>query len=91
LRAIGFTFPQKPSFDLVGRGCPVAYVVESLGFAEVLEVAGVALVCGAPFVVADGLCAIAGMPKLAASRIAEIEPGLATLLFTLSPFCRPNN
>jgi hypothetical protein len=59
----------------------------------VLEVAGVlvcpaglALVCGAPLSVAGEFCAIADIPKLAASRIAEIEPGVGTLLFTLSPF-----
>jgi hypothetical protein len=55
----------------------------------VLEVAGVlvcpaalALVCGTPLAVAGAFCAKAGMPRLAASRIAEIEPGLETLLFT---------
>ena len=52
-----------------------------------VELAGagvVALVCGAPSA-AGGFCAIAGTPKLAASKIAAIDPGVAVHLFTLVP------
>jgi hypothetical protein len=44
-----------------------------------------ALVCGAPLA-AGAVCAIPGTPKLAASNIAAIDPGVAILLFTLVPF-----
>jgi hypothetical protein len=71
----------------------VAYVEESLAAPEVLAGvelagAGVALVCEAPLSAAGAFCAIAGMPKLAANRIAAIDPGVAVPLFTLS-LCRP--
>jgi len=46
--------------------------------------AGVALVCGAPLSAAGAVCAIAGTPKLAANKIAAIDPGVAVPLFTLS-------
>ena len=45
-----------------------------------------ALVCEAPLAAAGEACAIAGTPKLAASKIAAIEPGVTVLLFTLVPF-----
>ena len=93
-RARGFIFPQKPSLDLAGSGCPVAYVEESAAAPEVLAgveagAAGVALVCGAPFA-AGASCAIAGTPKLAASKIAAIDPGVAVHLFTLVPLSAHN-
>ena len=80
--------PQKPSLDLVGSGWPVAYVEESLALPEVLAEAGagLALVCGAPLAAAGAVCAIAGTPNVAASRMAVIDPGIAVLLFTLVPF-----
>jgi hypothetical protein len=61
-------------------------VEESVAAPEVL--AGVALagagalVCGA--LVAGASCAIAGTPRLAASKIAAMDPGVTVLLFTLS-------
>jgi hypothetical protein len=67
----------------------VAYVEESLAAPDVLAEAGIAvgaLVCGAPLVAAGAVCAIPGAPKLAASNIAAIDPGVAKLLFTLVPF-----
>jgi hypothetical protein len=58
-------------------------VEESVAAPEVLAgVAGLALVCGAPFA-AGASCAIAGTPKLAANKIAAIDPGVAVLLFNL--------
>jgi hypothetical protein len=36
----------------------------------------VALVCGAPLSAAGVFCAIAGTPKLAANKIAAIDPGV---------------
>jgi hypothetical protein len=64
-------------------------VEESVAAPEVLAgveagAVWVALVCGAPFA-AGASCAIAGTPKLAASKIAAIEPGVAVHLFTLIP------
>jgi hypothetical protein len=61
----------------------VAYEEESLALGEVL--AGLALVCGAPLA-AGVFCAIAGIPMLAANKIAAIDPGVAVLLFTSVPF-----
>jgi hypothetical protein len=45
-----------------------------------------ALVCGAPLAAAGVLCAITGTPKLAASKIDAIDPGVTVLLITLVPF-----
>ena len=45
-----------------------------------------ALVCGAPLAAAGALCAITGRPKLAASSIDAIDPGVTVLLITLVPF-----
>jgi hypothetical protein len=56
-----------------------------------VELAGagvVALVCGAPSA-AGAFCAITGTPKLAASKIAAIDPGVGVPLFTLIPFVGP--
>jgi hypothetical protein len=63
-------------------------VEESLALPEVLAVAGAAvgaLVCGAPLAVGE-VCAITGAPKLAASKIAAIDPGVTVALFTLVLF-----
>ena len=49
-----------------------------------------ALVCGALLAAAGVACAKAGTPRLAASKIAAIEPGVAVLLFTLVPFSAQN-
>jgi hypothetical protein len=87
-RAKGFILPQKPSFDFVGNGWPVAYVEESLALPEVLAEAGAAvgaLVCGAPLAAAGALCAITGRPRLAASNIVAIDPGVTVLFITLVP------
>jgi hypothetical protein len=62
--------------------------VESLALPEVLAEAGAAvgaLVCGAPLA-AGAVCAIPGAPKLAANKIAAIDPGVPVPLFTLVPF-----
>ncbi len=62
---------------------------ESLTLPEVLagaDAAGLALVCEAPLAAAGGFCAITGTPNVTASRMAVIDPGVATLLFTLVPF-----
>jgi hypothetical protein len=48
----------------------------------------VALVCGAPLSAAGVLCAIAGTPKLAANKIAAIDPGVPIPFVTIS-LCRP--
>ncbi len=63
-------------------------MVESLALPEVLAEAGAAvgaLVCGAPLP-AGAVCAITGAPKLAASKIAAMDPGVIVPLFTLVPF-----
>jgi hypothetical protein len=60
-------------------------VEESLALPDVLADAGAAvgaLVCGAPLAAAGAVWAIAGAPKLAASKIAAIDPGVAVTLFT---------
>jgi hypothetical protein len=62
--------------------------VESLALPDVLAEAGVvglALVCEA-LLAAGVFCAITGAPKLAANKIAAIDPGITVLLFTLVPF-----
>ncbi len=46
---------------------------------------GLALVCGA-LLAAGAFCAIRGTPKLAANKIAAMDPGVTVLLFTLVPF-----
>jgi hypothetical protein len=64
-------------------------VEESLALPDVLADAGAAvgaLVCEAPLAAAGVVCAIAGAPKLAASKIAAMDPGVAVTLFTLVLF-----
>jgi hypothetical protein len=58
-----------------------------------VELAGAvvgALVCEAPSAAGE-FCAIAGTPKLAANKIAAIDPGVPVLLFTLIPFSARNS